>query len=450
MNYNVVTGMDNPTLNKLIGQFYGALYPAIFRNTLSVGQMGIDSVTFDFTSAPQARLASSLEAESYFRGEIDKMRRGGNLQLEEAHLESLIGAAAAAAFMVDAPAVQLTINYQGGTAPTTIAGSLTGIANATSSTSGGSNYLTAQIVNASVSLPGDPALEALLNSAVIPYFLVPYLNNTLLGPIRIPALQLGSLQLSMPVPAVQSPNVLAFSALGGTQPDVPAPGNWPGNCVFLGTDQSALQAAAALPFPLGPQTGFSWSIIDGSVGAQVSAPQNFSINSDGSISAVIQAAAWAQLTVHTPWPLPDFSFGPRASATIAGTLVPSVRNGELYVQLQGFPIPYFDFSWGSIPDWVRYLLYPLLAGLNAALNAILGPIISKAFSLPPIPVYQLPKVSVSLGGKDFYISLTDATTAAGGPSNNLLLVKAQMQISDQKQLIAGMTIPDKVAEPELA
>jgi hypothetical protein len=271
-----------------------------------------------------------------------------------------------------------------------------------------------------------------LNSAIVPAFLIPYLNTNILSPIQVPVLQFEGITVSMPVPVVQAPFVTAYSSLGSTQPDIPVPGSWPTGCVFVGVDTSVLGAAAAIPFPLGPSTGFNWDIISGTVGAQVTAPNNISVNSDGSISATLTAYAKAQLTLHTPSPLPNVSFGPDAEASISATFKPSVQGGKVCVVLEGVPIPTFSFSWG-IPSWINWLFEPLEAGLAAALNAVLGPLLGNVLDLPPIPVYTIPNIQFSLAGKSIDVSINSATTAA---QSSLLMVSAQAQVTSGSTFMA--------------
>ncbi|HLK66715.1 MAG TPA: hypothetical protein VKU19_24940 [Bryobacteraceae bacterium] len=423
MNYDIVAGMDNGTLNQLVKQVYSTLYPSIFKDTISVGQLGIASLGFDFNVAPTTNLQPSAEFRDYVADYLAKDTLYANVI--EADRSTMLELAAAASFGVKAPSVVLTVAYQGGATPTTVKASLSGSINIQTQNTGGQNYLTVQIATANVSIPGDPALAGLLNNAIVPQFLIPYLNKNLLGPIKVPALQFSSLVVSMPAPAVQSPFVTAYSALGTAQPTIPPPNNWPANCVFTGVNTNAITKAAAIPFPLGPSTGFNWEIISGTVGAQVTAPTNISINSDGSISASITAYARCQLTLHTPNGLPNVDFGPSAQATIAATLRPSVVNQQVCFVMEGIPIPRFSFSWG-IPSWIAWLFDPLAGALSAALNAILGPLIGNVLKLPPIPVYTIPTISFTAGGKSINIKIAQATTSS---RNSLLMVSAQLTVS---------------------
>lgn len=426
MNYDIAAGLDNTTLNAILSQVYHKVYPSIFKDTLTVGTMGIASVGFDINVSPTANLNPSMEARNYFRDALKNNTYGSTSGLGSDDTSTMIDLAAAASFGLVAPGVALTINYTSGTPPTIVNASLNAVVNIQAITSSGNNLLTFQILSAVISLsPPNPTLEALLNSAVVPAFLIPYLNQNLLSPIQIPALKYGSLQVSLPVPVVNSPFVTAYSALGTTQPDIPPASQWPTNCVYIATDASALQAAAAIPFPLGPSTGFSWEIISGTVGAQVLAPNPIVVNSDGSLSATIVAHALAQLTLHTPNGLPNVNFGPDAQASLSATLKASVINGQLCLVIEGCPIPTFSFDWG-IPSWINWLFYPLEAGLAAALNAILGPLIGNILHLPPIPVYTIPTISFTLAGKTINITISQATTSS---QNSFLVISAQATVS---------------------
>jgi len=302
---------------------------------------------------------------------------------------------------------------------------VTAIINIQTSTVGGQNLLTVQAVSATIATnPANPTLEDLLNKAFIPFF-IPYLNKNILSPISIPALQYQSLAVSLPVPAVQQPNLVTYAALGTTQPDIPAPASWPSNCVFIGLDTTVLEMAASIPFPLGPGTGFDWDIINGRVEAQVHAPTNIKVNGDGSLSATIVADALAQLTLHTPWPLSNVSFGPRATASLSVTFQPMVINGDVYIAIEGIPIPSFSFDWG-IPSWINWLFYPLQAGLSAALNAVFGPLIGNVLRFPPIKIFALPTISFDLAGKQITINLNSATPSS---QNSMLILDVQASVS---------------------
>ena len=424
MNYNIAAGMDNSTLNRIISEVYQSVYPSLFKNTIDVKELGISSVGFDIKTAPTVNFTTSSIIKNHIADILKTNKLGATSSLGSKENAKIIELVSAATFAINLSA-ELTINYSAGGTPTTVQAIVTALINIQTSTTGGQNLLTVQAVSASIATnPANPTLEDLLNKAFIPFFIT-YLNKNILSPISIPTLQYQSLMVSLPVPVVQQPDLVTYSALGATQPDIPAPASWPSNCVFVGMDTTILGAAASIPFPLGPGTGFDWDIISGRVEAQVHAPKNISVNGDGSLSPTIEADALAQLTLHTPWPLPNVSFGPNAQASLSATFQPSVNNGSVYIAIEGVPIPTFNFNWG-IPGWIDWLFYPLEAGLSAALNAVFGPLIGNILKFPPIEIFTLPTISFSLDGKTITINLNKATTSS---QNSKLILDIQVSVS---------------------
>lgn len=320
--------------------------------------------------------------------------------------------------------VDLTINYSNSNR-SSVQATLNAVVNIQASTEEDQNLLTVQAVSGTISTnPSNPLLDSLLNNAFIP-LLIPYLNKDILSPIRIPTLRYQSFKVSLPVLAVQSPNLVTYSALGATQPNIPAPSSWPSGCVFAAVDSISLTEAASIPFPLGPGTGFNWQVVSGRVEAQIQAPTNIQVNSNGSLSASANAAILAQLTLHTPWPFPNVSFGPKAQASLAVTFRPSVNNGDVYIAIEGVPIPSFSFDWG-IPSWINWFFLPIQAGLAAALNAILGPLIGNVLKFPPIKVFTIPDISFKLAGQTININLDQATTSS---KHKMLVVSSKVTVS---------------------
>lgn len=424
MNYDIAAGMDNPTLNVVVAQVYKALYPNLLKNSINVGAVGISSVAFDINAAPTVDLAPSAAAKAYFEDAIATNKYGATGNLDEDSKQVLLNLADAASFNVAIPSIALTINYTSGAQPTTVNGSVAGAITIQAINQSGQNLLTVQLMSATISIPADPDMAGLLNNAFVP-LLIPYLNAKVLDPIQIPALQYKSLQVSMPLPVVAAPYLTAYSALGATQPDIPGAYNWPTGCVYIALDVAAMQAAAGIIFPLGPSTGFNWDIISGEVGAQVLGPNPIFINPDGSLTATMVANASAQLTLHTPNWLPNVSFGPSATATLTGILLPSVNNGELELSIEGVPIPTFSFDWG-IPSWINWLFDPIEDALAAALNAVLQPLLSQVLTFPPIPILSLPTISFNFEGTQISINIVNATPSG---QNSLLLISAQATVS---------------------
>lgn len=425
MNYDIVAGMDQPTLNTLISQVYTVLYPSLLRDTISVGQMGMASVAFDINASPTVNLTPSGQGRDYLSTAIENSEFAS--KISEDDKAKILELATAATFELVASSVALTVNYTNGATPVTVVVSLTASVNIQAGTSGGNNSLTVHILTATLAIPSEPMLEGLLNNCFVP-LLIPYLNKNILSAIQIPDLQYKSLQVSLPVPVVQGPDfITAYSALGATQPDIPAPSQFQPNCVFVGVDVPFIMAAIGteISFPLGPSTGFSWGPVKGSVAAQVLAP-SITINGEGGITATAAAKAYAKLTLHTPGPFPNVSFGPTATATLTPTFTPSVSNGQVFITHVSSKIPTFSFDWG-IPSWINWFFEPIEYGLAAALNAVIGPLIKAAFSnIPAIELFTLPTISINLAGKKINISINQATTSN---QNNMLMVAAQVTVS---------------------
>jgi hypothetical protein len=423
-SYDIVVGLDNPTLNSELAMIYQAIYPNLFTGKIDINSSGIASIGFDVKAAPVADLAPPASARAHiehaFHGHASL-----TADMPAPERELLIDRAVGATFGLSAPQLQLTVNYSNESPPTVVDAGLSVTAIITTGTDQtGQNYVSLQAIAAAISIPSDPALAEIINSIGIGPALK-YINGTVLSPFKIPPLQYNSLLISLPVPAIQDEFALAFAALGSTQPDVPDPYGWPGNTVFFGSDAAVLVAAANTQLPLGPSSGFSWEAITGSAGAQIGplGPGNVTINNDGSLSVGLPCNAWAQLVLHTPWWLPDFSFGPSATAIPAATAIPSVVDGVLLVTIDSIDDLTFNFSWGNIPDWVMPILGPLLSGLADALGALLAVLITQAVRGLQIPVLTLPDVKIPIGGTTYALSIAYARTMAGqGPAGPLLLV----------------------------
>jgi hypothetical protein len=425
-NYDIAAGLDEATLNELVGQLHQKIYPSVLRGSFYVGALGIASVGFDIDEAPTARLVPSSAARTQLKAEFDNLAFGGQkLKLSDEDRAALLELAAQASFELTAPSVKLNINYSSGGEPTVFVASLDADLTVVTSTSGGADTLTAEIVRATVTIPKDPDFAEVLNRVFVPQLIL-YLNENLLRPIQVPLLQFGSLTVSLPAPAVQTPNLVAYSALGTAQPDVPPPSAWPSGCVFIGTDAAALTAAVGCLFPIGPSEGFNFKIISGSVGAQIKKPSAVVISGDGSVTATIEASAWANLKVRVV--IKDFTFGPTATAGLTATMKPSVVHNQLKLTIVGCPIPTFDFHWGVIPRPIEWLVKPLLNKLAEALNSVLGPLINDALAIPPIPVHRIPTIAFTIGGTEANVVVEQAATSARKEGNSLLLVNAQMGI----------------------
>lgn len=436
--FDLIAGSDSETVDSLIHQVYSAVYPHLFKGTLHVGTLKIDSIDFDISSAPTLQLSEPIEIETDLRNALKNNKYGATSHLTPEQVEQLVALTAGVTLTASLPTVGLTIHYTD-RPDKKVTGSVSVAVNIQAETANGQNSFTVSIVQAKISLAGNPALEILLQDVFIP-MLIGYLNDHLLHAISVPALQFGSLEISLPLPAVQAPYVIAVSALGSSQPPVPAPFAWPTGGVFIGADAALLQAAADIPFPIQKMADFNWDIISGQAGGNISAPTGVTVNNDGSLSAQVTLNAIAQLTLHTPNGFPNVSFGPTASATVGVTLLPSIDGSSFEIKVQGISIPNFSFDWG-IPGWINWLFDPLEDALAAALNAVIAPILSGLLGLlPPIKVFTIPEMQLSIGGSSFTVQLTNGSIAN---VNGLLMISVTPEItsSSVESFARGEAVP---------
>ena len=419
--FDVAAGIFESKLNGILSQVYDALHSTVLIGNISVGQPGISSVDFNVKASPTVSLQGSDEAKQHIETEIM------NLKGFNSKMPALPEIASSATFTASVSNVALKINYEKSSAPTTIP-SASLVAHAFITVDGDDSDFSIKILRATVNVPKNKVLTELLNNAFAPS-LLNYLNTKILEPIKIPPLGFKSLKISTPLPVVQKSYFTAFSSLGNTPSTIPAPLPWPKDGVYIALDIPVLEAACRTIFPLGPQDSFHWDIFSGHVGATVNPPVIASINKDGSISASIQANASCQLKMKTLRPIPNITIGPSATAQIACTFRPVVENREVKIVIEGIPIPTFSFDWGGITGWINRLVFPLRAGLDAALNAVLGPLIGKVLKFPGIPVYSLPDINVDFGrSAKIKISIDQAKPSG---LDGFLVLTAQATVSKQ-------------------
>ena len=435
--FDVAAGASEAAINALLPQVYQALYPNILKGSIDVNEVNITTVDFDIQAAPTVTLQSSQKAKAKMAAFLESVytnhhaktaKKGKTVALTDMHKSALLQIASSATFTANVSKLALTLHYKGCKNPTTIpSASLTAEASVT--VSGSNSTLSAKIISGSITVPDNPTMTDILNKALLPY-LIDYLNNKVLDPIKIPMLKHHSLTFSAPLPVVQGSVLAAYSRLGSTPATIPSSMPWP-NSVFVAADIATMEAAAGLIFPLGPRDSFSWDIISGSVGATVNVPKASGISDDGAISASIEANASAQLTLHTPWPFHNISFGPSATASASVAIRPSIEGGKLVLQLASIPNFSFSFTVWDLPSWISWLFSPLEAGLAAALNAALGPLISEELkAIPGIPILSIPDIPIDFGdGIKMVVSIGEASPS--GYQNSLLIVGAQATVSKQ-------------------
>ena len=425
--FDVAAGVHQSILNdSLLPQVYTALYPTFLKGSIDINEVGISSIDYDIQGAPMVNLQPSEHAKAHIAAALEEhLAKKGVVGMSAANKSALLAAVSSATFSANISKLALTINYTDGS-PSTVVPSAPMVVHATISVNGENSNLTLEIVHATITIPDNPTLTKILNNGILNY-LTDYLNKNILSAITIPPLKFASLQIGAPLPVVQQSFFATFSAIGSSPVTIPKPLPWPTDGVFIAADIPTLEAAAGSVFPVGPQSNFNWEIISGHIGATVNVPKIIQIEDDGQVLVSIQANASCQLTMQTPWPIPNVSFGPSATATLTGFVNPLIEDNEFKIAIASFPAFNFSFSWG-FPTILEYLFYPIQAALAAALNAILGPIINDALQNIKIHITDIPDIPIDLGAdKKITISIANQATPRG-LNGNLLVLTTQATV----------------------
>ena len=401
-------------------QVYDALHSTLLTGNINVSEAGISSVDFDFKASPTVSLQPSDEAKQHIKTEIEKLHIS-----TWPEMSSLLKIASSATFTAKVSDISFTIHYENGSAPTTIP-SASLVAHVSFTVDGANSNLTCKVLRATVDVPKNSAFTELLNRALVPC-LIDYLNTKILHQIQIPPIAFKSLQISTPLPVMEQSYFTALSSLGTTPSTIPSPLPWPNGGVHVAVDIPAMEAASKIIFPLGPHDKFSWNIFSGYVGATLNPPKIAKINNDGSISASIEANASCQLKMKTPFPFPDLTIGPSATTGLTCTLCPFVEKREVKVVVESIEDPKFSFDWG-IPHWINWIFEPLQAGLAAAIDDILSPLIRVKLGNLTIPVYSIPVFNIHVE-EDTKIEVSIDQAIPSGIDGSILVVTALATVS---------------------
>src|ERR1700733_3551255 len=120
--FDIVAGLDTTELNAVIAQFYQTLYPNLLTDVIAINDLGIATVKIDVKAPPTASLTPAPLAE-LMAAQTGQLARVLTLPAETQ--ATLIGAAAAATFTLNAPQVAITISYESGQPSTVLEASAT-------------------------------------------------------------------------------------------------------------------------------------------------------------------------------------------------------------------------------------------------------------------------------------------------------------------------------------
>ncbi|MGJ1385659.1 hypothetical protein ACR782_05625 [Sphingobacterium spiritivorum] len=410
MNYNIVMGTDNKTLNPLVQQIYQKIYPHIFKGSKDIATELFLAVFYDINEPPVIDLSQSVQLkkedfQNHYTSELSEEELFLDVQEEALILDML----SKATFQAYFPNINLKLKLKD-TSLLNINIKVSAKVNIQTSIEDKQNYLSANILTADLEIKDAEDYKEYideLKKRILP-LIIHVLNKDLLDKIKLPALTFKDVTVSLPIPIVEKSFVTAYFCIGTRQPDTYTSLNWPADTVFAGIDSHAIETMSAIPFPLKKEKEFSWKIISGHVLAQVFNPRSFVIQSDGSIEGKIDTELLAQLTLKKGFF--KISFGPHGKATIKATFKPVVHNGRLLLTVKNLNIPKLDIDFG-IAKWAEYLLKPLSYGLSLALNEIFLPLVSAILRQVEIPIMYFPTISFEIKGMTFNIDITEAKTS---------------------------------------
>ncbi|KAH7303841.1 hypothetical protein B0I35DRAFT_414891 [Stachybotrys elegans] len=424
-------GASQNTVNALLPQLFQALRPTnLFKFNVNIDQVGFKSVDVDITQSPSVNFTPTGIPTHVSETVLNVVSSSPEFQqLAETERNAVASGALAALsninFDIIIEGIKLQLNYSDTTKKPLVLTAKIVLTTLVSIDASIASTIRLQ-AESGVITTSMPDLDNVLNSAIVPYVrttinnastsapsdsLSNYPTQDILSPIAIPILQFLGIIVSVPVAQIVNDYVLAYTALGVAPPDLPTGSvNWPSDGVFVsvGTplistiaNQQISNAASQLP-----HTGFNEGPFTGDLGVSLDNLQNVDILDDGSISAAISAQAAANVTFHTLWPLPNFSFGPISRGTIGLQAKTSVSDSQLIISDISVNKFNLSFEWGVIPGWVNAILRPLLDPLQDYLfKTLIRPQISAVLAPLDIPVYTIPTITIPVNDSNFTISL---------------------------------------------
>lgn len=414
--YNLVSGFDGETLNKVAGSIYQACYPRLFKGDMPIGDGALLSVAYDMSTQPILSLGHGKEVRDTLHQAAVQLKN--SLGLEGLTAEQLTDSVSVTALVRD---FKLSVQLQDKplvevSSTLTLGGALR--ANVNSS-------LSLELTLSSLSIPGFEWLEELLRPTFLPA-LLNILNTEILSHIAIPALEFEDVRLAMPVVATRNAHALAATT---RLPDFPAPppeGNWPRDKVFAGIDATLLEAVAIAALKkfaphdtwAASSSGFS---IDARYGVSFDAV-HFDIKPDGgnSYHVQIQVNAGAGFTIDPPI-LPKFSLGASAYGNIGATAAIEINEeGDINVRITSIDPVILMWQIDSIPSWMQA---PIMSMFNL-FTSVVANAVAQSLRGITFKLYSVPEIEATIAGKTFGISFKDMQLGSIADSRGKALLLA--------------------------
>jgi hypothetical protein len=454
-SFDVAAGADVETVNALSSSVFSGTYPKVFKGALSVGQLGIESVSYDIEKAPRFMLRPSVMV-------ADSFRENCCAGLSAEHLELAALEAAQASFEATFEPVSVTVNFKDQAKLGPVSGVVRASALAEVLTD---NSLTIRLVSGQISIPNVPApiLDA-LNKAFVP-LLIDYLNRTVLSPIKIPAISFLGISFTKPEVITLPDTLLAFSAMQPSPLLIPPPSPWPSKAAFVCTDALALNEVAnraldQLKIGGGWDWGCDIGICDLKLHAGYSvrllnASFNLKPGSGNRITGSVSFDGRANFEGKCGFFNPDFKARITGSGTVTAAVV--VRNQKIYVIFESLDDINLTINLFDLPSYLSPLTFVLTALINAFSPVVSGAITS-ALRGTDFEVYKIPTISFSITDIPFEVTLKDlALSTISGPGSIPLLTvtgladvrSPRYKLTITHSLFGKVYTPEEVEAPEM-
>jgi hypothetical protein len=390
--YNVVAGGDELALNRVAEAIYRGCYPSVFRESLTVGREGLNTVGFDITTPPVLRLVPSMLYEQ----QLERM------PAVSATEEAVLREANAASFSARAERVKLKIGGK-------ITAELEAVLDASAAVHfDPDNRLTLRL-NAGVFHIREGqvdeitriALEAALNLAFWP-LLRDYLNDNILERIAIPKLELNGIEFAAPVISLQCPHLLGSTSMWPDTVFPPPASHWPQRKLFCGVDTPALDAvAASFLKDISPRERWSADLGIGSVSAEYYLEfknPNFIVSgSRGNTYQVrIDVSGGANFKLLRVGPSADADGYVLATASVVVTPERKVK-----IVFRSLDFIVVNWHFGGLPAFVD----KAISGVLNAFNPVVMATVTLALGGKEFDVYTIPEINTTIGGRKVTITL---------------------------------------------
>lgn len=392
--YNVVAGGDEFALNRVAEAIHRGCYPTVFRESISVGREGLNTVGFDIPAPPVFRLTPS----TLYRQQLEQMQDVSIA--EKAALEH----ANAVSFSARADGVKLTIGGK-------IAAQVEAVLEASAAIHfDHDNRLTIRLNAGALHIPQGQvdevtriALEVALNLAFLP-LLLDYLNKNILERIAIPKLALNGIDFAAPVISLQQPYLLGSTSMLPDSVFPPPESHWPQRRLFCGVDTATLDSvASSFLKDISPRERWSANIGIGSVSAEYYLEFK---NPNFIVSAGKRNTYQVRIDVSGGANFKFMGIGPSADAdgfVLATASVVVMPDRKVKIVFRSLDFIVVNWHFGGLPPFVDDAISAILN----AFNPVVMQVVTLALRDKEFDVYTIPEIETTIGGRKVTITLRD-------------------------------------------